>query len=76
VKIDPGDCARKVIDIHGANGVAWLDQRAAELGFDRTRMVAWGLAQSILTGWWSLEDHGCGYEPDIVCAEMFEELEK
>jgi len=53
-----------------------LDQLAAELGFDRTRMVAWGLAQSILTGWWSFEDHGRGYEPDIAGAEMFEELEK
>jgi len=29
-----------------------------------------------LTGWWSLEDHGRGYEPDIACAEKFEELEK
>ena len=51
-----------------------LDQLAAELGLERSRMVAWGLAQSILTGWWSFEDHGCGYEPDIACAEMFDEL--
>jgi streptomycin 6-kinase len=51
-----------------------LDLLAAELGFERSRMVAWGLAQSILTGWWSFEDHGCGHEPDIACAEMFEEL--
>jgi streptomycin 6-kinase len=53
-----------------------LDQLAQELGFDRTRLVAWGLAQSILTGWWSFEDHGCGYESDIACAEMFEEMER
>jgi len=52
-----------------------LDQLAAELGLDRSRTVAWGLAQSVLTGWWSFEDHGCGYEPDIACAEMFDELE-
>jgi streptomycin 6-kinase len=52
-----------------------LDQLTQELGFDRSRLVAWGLAQSILTGWWSFEDHGRGYEPDIACAEIFEELE-
>jgi len=52
-----------------------MNQMAAELGFDPTRMVAWGLAQSILTGWWSFEDHGRGYKPDIACAEMFEELQ-
>jgi len=51
-----------------------LDHMAAELGFDRARMVAWGLAQSILTGWWSFEDHGRGHEPDVACAEMFEEM--
>jgi len=53
-----------------------LDQLAAELRFDRSRLIAWGLAQSILTGWWSFEDHGRGYEPDIACAEMFDGLGK
>ena len=50
----------------------------AEFGYseDRARMVAWGLAQSILTGWWSFEDHGRGYEPDIACAEILDAMEK
>ncbi|MBN1954466.1 MAG: phosphotransferase [Anaerolineae bacterium] len=53
-----------------------LDQLAAELGLDRSRLVAWGLALSVLSGWWNLEDHGRGYEPDIACAEMFDELQR
>jgi streptomycin 6-kinase len=52
-----------------------LNQLAEELGFDRARIVSWGLAQSVLTGWWSFEDHhGHGYESSIACAELFDEL--
>jgi len=36
------------------------DVLAEELGFDRTRLLGWGLAQAVLSAWWRIEDHmGC-----------------
>jgi streptomycin 6-kinase len=52
-----------------------VDQLAEELGFDRTRLVGWGLAQAVLAAWWSFEDHGHGWEPWIACAEILAALE-
>lgn len=46
-----------------------VDQLAAELHFDRARIRGWGLAHSVLSAWWSYEDHGHGWEPAIACAE-------
>ena len=51
------------------------DQLAEELGFDRGRLVSWGLAQAVLAAWWSFENHGHGWEPRIACAELLAELE-
>ena len=51
-----------------------VDQLADELGFDRTRLVGWGLAQAVLAAWWSYEDHGHGWEPGIACAELLTAL--
>jgi len=51
-----------------------VDQLAEELGFDRARMVGWGMAQAVLSAWWSFEDHGHGWEPAIRCAELLAEL--
>ncbi len=45
------------------------DQLAEELGFERERLVNWGLAQAVLSAWWSYEDHGHGWEPGIAFAE-------
>ncbi|MCH7800426.1 MAG: phosphotransferase [Chloroflexi bacterium] len=42
-----------------------------ELGFDRERIVGWGLSQAVLSAWWSYEDHGHGWEPAIAVAEIF-----
>lgn len=28
------------------------------LGFDRQRIAGWGMAQAVLSAWWSYEDHG------------------
>jgi streptomycin 6-kinase len=42
-----------------------LDTLAAELNLDRARLRAWGLAQSVLSAWWSIEDHGAGWEPAV-----------
>jgi streptomycin 6-kinase len=46
-----------------------VDQLAEELGLDRERLISWGLAQAVLSAWWSIEDHGHGWEPAIAVAE-------
>lgn len=46
---------------------------SAELGFDRTRLLSWGLAQAVLSGWWSIEDHGAGWQSAIRVAEWIDE---
>ncbi|HKZ69989.1 MAG TPA: aminoglycoside phosphotransferase family protein [Anaerolineales bacterium] len=47
---------------------------AEELGFDRQRIVGWGVAQAVLSAWWSIEDHGEGWEESMQCAEILSEL--
>jgi streptomycin 6-kinase len=51
-----------------------VDQLADELGWDRERLVGWGVAQAVLAAWWSCEDHGYGWEPWIACAEVLASL--
>lgn len=51
-----------------------LDQLAAELGFFRSRLRDWAVAQAVLAGWWSFEDHGSGWEPWLACAELLAAL--
>jgi streptomycin 6-kinase len=51
-----------------------VNQLAEELGFDRERLVGWGFAQAVLSGWWSYEDHGHGWESGIALAELFARL--
>jgi streptomycin 6-kinase len=46
-----------------------FDILAETLGFDRQRMIAWSWAQAILSAWWTIEDHGHGWEPTIALAE-------
>jgi streptomycin 6-kinase len=51
-----------------------VDQLAAELSIDRQRILGWSLAQAVLSGWWSYEDHGHGWEPSLALAGLFAEL--
>lgn len=51
-----------------------IDQLAAELALDRGRVAGWAFAQSVLSAWWSLEDHGKGFERDLALAELLWEL--
>jgi len=51
-----------------------LNQLAEELGLDRERLRAWGVAQAVLSAWWSIEDHGYGWEYAIACAEVLSTL--
>ncbi len=52
---------------------AVLDRRihllAERLHFDRARLRDWALAQAVLSAWWSVEDHGGGWEWALACAE-------
>ncbi|MCB9419046.1 MAG: phosphotransferase [Ardenticatenaceae bacterium] len=51
-----------------------IDQFAEMLGFDRQRLIGWGIAQAVLSAWWSYEDHGYGWDTAIFCAESLLEL--
>jgi streptomycin 6-kinase len=42
---------------------------AEDLELDRQRITGWGVAQAVLSAWWSYEDHGCGWEPAFALAE-------
>lgn len=54
-----------------------LDRRVAqladELGLDKARLRGWGIAQAVLSGWWSYEDHGHGWEGALRIAELLAE---
>ena len=39
------------------------------LGIERERLVGYGLAQAVLSGWWSYEDHGRGGRGVLIIAE-------
>jgi streptomycin 6-kinase len=52
-----------------------IRQLAEELGVDRERIAGWGLAQAVLSAWWSIEDHGYGWEGAVACAEILAGLE-
>lgn len=47
-----------------------VDQLADLLALDRERILGWGVAQAVLSGWWSYEDHGHGWEPALQLAEL------
>ncbi len=51
-----------------------IDLLAAELDIERARIRGWALAQAVLSAWWSIEDHGYGWEAAIACAELLAAL--
>lgn len=51
------------------------DQFAEVLGLERARLTGWAFAQAVLSGWWSYEDHGRGWEYFIACAEILEQVQ-
>ena len=53
-----------------------VNQLSVELGFDRRRIIDWGIAQAVLSAWWSIEDHGSSYEYGIRCAEILSSILK
>jgi streptomycin 6-kinase len=51
-----------------------IDQLAERFSFERTRIRDWGLAQAVLSAWWSIEDEGSGWEPALFCAEVLAQI--
>lgn len=47
-----------------------IDLLAEALGFERERITGWAMAQAVLSGWWSYEDHGYGWEEAFAFAEV------
>ena len=54
---------------------ARIDQLADEAGLDRERMIGWGLADRVLSAWWSFEESGRADESDLAVAAMYAELQ-
>lgn len=50
-----------------------LDVLSWELGLDRARIRAWGLAQAVLAAYWSLEDGGQVWEEALSFANLLAE---
>ena len=50
------------------------DILSEQLGFDRRRILAWSLAISVLSAWWSVEDHEQDWEDAIAMAEAMAQL--
>jgi streptomycin 6-kinase len=46
-----------------------IAQLADILALDRQRLVGWGIAQAVLSAWWSYEDHGRVGDVALACAE-------
>jgi streptomycin 6-kinase len=41
-----------------------------ELGFAKDRMLSWGIAQAVLSAWWSIEDSATDWHLQCACAEI------
>jgi streptomycin 6-kinase len=52
-----------------------VDQFSEELDLDRQRILGWGIAQAVLSAWWSYEDHGHGWEPALKCAGILAQIQ-
>ena len=53
-----------------------VDILAELLGFDRGRIIGWGAAQAVLSGWWLFEDHGHGWEGMFAFVEWLTAVSK
>ncbi len=55
-----------------------LERRVAVLAemldLDKKRIISWGLAQAVLSSWWSYEDHSSRWKPALTIAEMLSQL--
>ena len=51
-----------------------LDALSAELGLDRARIRAWGLAQAVLAAYWGLEEGGRVWDEALTFAGLLAEI--
>jgi streptomycin 6-kinase len=51
-----------------------IDILHERLGFERQRILAWGLAHAVLSAWWGIEE-STGWEYSLAFAEMIAELD-
>ena len=51
-----------------------VDQIAEEAALDRERTIGWGLADRVLSAWWSYEQSGSADEGDLAIAGMYASL--
>jgi streptomycin 6-kinase len=51
-----------------------VDQLSEELGLARARIRGWGLAQAVLSMWWSAEDEESFSEDQRICANLLAEI--
>jgi streptomycin 6-kinase len=51
-----------------------VDVLHEELGFEKERILGWGVAQSVLSAWWSIEDSGTEWQSQCTCAEVLANL--
>jgi len=51
-----------------------IDILSAELGMHRNELRRWSLAQAVLSAWWSIEDHGEGWQDTIAMARILADL--
>ncbi len=51
-----------------------LDLFSQSLEIDRERLRSWGIAQAVLSAWWSIEGDEGNWQPAIKCAELLAAL--
>jgi streptomycin 6-kinase len=75
-----GSLLRNPMDrlLAAGNPVRLTERRIAVLsevlGFEPQRIVAWAMAQAVLSGWWHWEDSGQGWESSFWLAELLSGL--
>lgn len=52
-----------------------IDIFSKQLGYDRQRLISWGLAHSVLSALWSYEDHKEVPRDTLTCVELFRDME-
>ena len=52
-----------------------LDRIAEEAGLDRERMIGWGIADRVLSAWWSYEEAGRAGKEDLTIAALYADLQ-
>ena len=51
-----------------------VDLLAEFFSFAREKIVGWGIAQAVLSAWWSYEDHGHGWESAVAVAQLLRDV--